>query len=282
MIEKLSKFVGFLLASFGLYQLYEFVAMQLGNQLSGLFVVLSVFSVWGAYQFIQNVFNPFVYKYFNVKPLSDALITSIKIELCINEAGEAVSNSWRTFVFRHSPKKWETYDTLFVKGRFTGNINEYYQSNDSDVDTYKKLTKNKILVYWQPKLNEIKPFVPYTHHYTFIPPSNFSDDTNFYLLYKICPVGTYDFRVKAHRKVKEAWAIEISKHHDKIDEQSANKLVVECSEFSVPQPVVTNDGFVWSGESDQFSQPILIYFSYESDGSNKSSQQDASIAGTSA
>lgn len=265
MTERVSKFIGFLLAMFGLYELFTTISQKTGNTYIAFVIATVLVSLWLVYEFIRYIYNPFVFRFFRAKPITDGLITNIKIELYIDELGNAISHSWRTYVFQKIPKKWDTYDTLFVKGEFLENIEAYYESNDAIATSYKKLSKNKILVFWKPKDSKIKPNIPYIHHYIYKPPTNFSDNKNFYLLYKICPVGKYEFKVHSHRKINQVWAVEISNHHDKIDEEKAEKIILKNKNFSIPQPVILNDGFEWIGESEQFSNPILIFFTYLDD-----------------
>ena len=165
MIRRLSKLVGIILAVFGLYQVYDVLAEKTGYELFSIIIISTIAIIWILYEFIRNIYNPFVFRFFNTEPIVDTLITNIKIELFINEKGDAISHSYRTYIFEKIPKLWETYDTLFVKGEFSGNIGDYYESNDAVVTSFKRLANNKILVFWRPKETQIKPHVPYKHHY---------------------------------------------------------------------------------------------------------------------
>jgi len=143
MIKRLSKLVGFILALFGLFQVFEVLVVKTGHEFLAILVISSITFIWFLYEFIKNIYNPFVFRFFTAKPITDALITSIKIELFINEVGEATSHSYRTYIFEKRPRVWETYDTLFVKGEFCGNIGNYYESDDAVVVSFKRLAKKQ-------------------------------------------------------------------------------------------------------------------------------------------
>ena len=268
MFQRLSKITGLLLTLFGVYQIFEYMSEALGNTILSLAVVFGLVVIWLFYELVRYVYNPFVFKFFSAKPIVDALITNVKIELFVDESGQATSHSWRTYIFKSEVREWETFDTLFVKGSFLNNIGDYYQSDDSKVTSHRRLKGNRVLVFWKPETEKIYPHIPYEHHYTYRPPTNFNDDKNFYILYKICPVGVSEFIVNAHRKLKAVWAVEIEDHIENFTEEIAERIVKETKIFSIPQPEKKDFVFSWKARGTEFSKPILIFWEYETENSS--------------
>lgn len=258
MTKRLSALVQLLLAIYGLYEVYKTLSYHFSSNFIPLLILLAVVVIWLSYEIVVYIVNPFVFRFFNAKPITSGKITELSVEMFIAKNGEAYTHSWRTFVYHSTPSQLELYDTLFVSGRFSGDLQTIYFSEDATVQSHKLIRQNVLLVFWAPKTGKVRPLLPYTHHYKYSIPADFSDDVNFYILYPVCELGKSKFKVNTYRKVLSVWAIPIAQHSETIDEQKALDLVATTKDFDLPQPCKEERGFSWSAYGDKLEQPILF------------------------
>ncbi|MBV6640008.1 MAG: hypothetical protein KI791_04800 [Cyclobacteriaceae bacterium] len=264
--KKISKYVKFFLTVYGLYKLWDLINSQSNSIELTITIISVVIFLLLIYEFFKYLYNPFLYRFFKISPFEQQLIISGSQTIEVQSDGTAEADTKRTYLFLDEPKSWNLFDTILTTKDFDGhNLNSFFYSDDSDVVSFTRIKKKRLLLFWKPKTGKINKYIPYEHHYHWVPPNvNFNDDKNFWVFVRLYAQGEFNLELKTHRKIKEAWIIDKPKYKDLSTEEKIEKEIKNRKHFDLPQPAIKSDHLLtWHIQETNKPLFYILFWSYE-------------------
>jgi hypothetical protein len=145
----------------GVVSIYKDLASWAGSK-SAAFVIAILLGLLVLFV-LASLLIPSVYRQYSL-PFGERYILLETHRKCdLDETGNAIISSARTYLFFAEPNEIDLSDTVFAAGD-TQIDDLAYNSSDSIRVDYEQISDNIRRIFWRPKGDEIKIGSPYTHH----------------------------------------------------------------------------------------------------------------------
>lgn len=259
-LEAVPEIVNFLLALFGLYQIWQTVYDHTHNYklalVSIVFVLIPI-----SFPFIRWVQRPDLYKLYGLSVQRRAVITSSLHDVSVGDDGIALASTTRTIVFLEKPKTGDLRD-IFEFSEALPPTQFNYESPDAAEIKRVRIGKQRLAIYWIPKSFPGRN-QQYEHSVSWKGLGYFFDPGNYFVALADMPTGIYRLRLRTKKPIHYALAFRKPRRLNFSTEAQIYHHALDLTELDCPQPRVDGGRLELEVPDLRLGEMIYCVFFYE-------------------